>query len=340
MNPALNDAGIVEANAAPTVEHGHGSAMRNAPIQPIAVPLWYGCEKPGVDFGAIALRDGLEERWLAGHFRKLLSRLQPAITIPVEDVPRARARLGQRDLVFMDAIDDANEKLADAVEETIRAGHFPIILGGDHAVAMGGIAGASRCAEKLGVLWIDTHPDVNTPETSLTGHIHGMPLATALGACEKTLPRATKIAGKVPMVHPDCVAFLGIRDIDVAEEDYIVEQGIFALTMDEWHDLGILAGLKEAIAHLMAQGVDAIHLDFDLDVVDPGMMPGTGTRYPGGLTIREASQVLRYLGNTDIPIRSMDFVELNPMLDSTGDSTEAALHLLATALGQRMLDRG
>src|SRR5699024_246576 len=142
------------------------------------------------------------------------------------------------------------------------------------------------------------------------------------------------------MVAPERIAFLGIRDIDLEEEDLIVEKGIFARTMDEWHDQGILDGLKDAITHLMSQGVDAIHLDFDLDVLDPGMMPGTGTRYPGGLTIREASQVLRYLGNTDIPIRSMDFVELNPALDITGDSQEAALHLLATALGQRMLDRG
>lgn len=317
-----------------------GSALRNAPIQPIAMPIWYGCEVPGADYGAIALRDGLEQRWLFGHYKKLLSRMQEAITIPVQDVPRSRARMNQRDLVFLEAIDDANEKLADAVEATIRRGHLPIVLGGDHSLAVGSMAGATRCAEKLGVLWIDTHPDVNTPETSLTGHIHGMPLAVAMGEALESLPRGSRMGGKVPMVAPEQVAFLGIRDIDLEEEDLIVEKGMFARTMDEWHDQGILAGLKDAIEHLMSQGVDAIHLDFDLDVLDPGVMPGTGTRYPGGLTIREASQVLRYLGNTDIPIRSMDFVELNPMLDDTGDSTEAALHLLATALGQRMLDRG
>jgi arginase len=317
-----------------------GSALRNAPIQPIAMPLWYGCERPGPDHGAITLRDGLEQRWLAGHYKKLLSRLQPAITIPVEDIPRARARVDQRDLVFRDAIDDANEMLADAVESTIRRGHLPIVMGGDHSLAVGAIAGATRCANRLGVLWIDTHPDVNTPETSLSGHIHGMPMATALGECRDTLSSATMMGGKVPMVEPECVAFLGIRDIDLAEEDLIVEKGIFARTMDEWHDQGIIPGLEEALTHLIDQGVDAIHFDFDLDVLDPGMMPGTGTRYPGGLTIREASQVLRHLGNRDLPIRSMDFVELNPALDVTGDSTEAALHLLATALGQRMLDRG
>lgn len=324
------------ANARPSCTN----RLRHAPIQPIAVPLWYGCEVPGADYGAIALRDGLEQRWISGHYRKLLSRLQPAITIPVADVPRSRARVNKQDLVFLDAIDDANEKLADAVEETIQRGHLALVLGGDHAIAMGSIAGASRCVEKLGVLWIDTHPDVNTPETSLTGHIHGMPLATAMGFSRDSLPRSSGMGGRVPMVDPANVALLGIRDIDVAEEDLIVEQGIFAYTMDEWHDAGILAGLKDAVAHLLGQGVNAIHLEFDVDVLDPGMMPGTGTRYPGGLTIREASQMLRHLGNEELPIRSMGFVELNPMLDSSGDSTEAALHLLATAVGQRMLDRG
>jgi arginase len=319
---------------------GAANLLRFGRIQPIAMPLWYGCEVPGTDHGAIALRDGLEQRWMAGHFRKLLSRLEPAITIPVEDVPRARARINQRDLVFLDAIDNANALLADAVDATIQRGHLPVILGGDHALAMGSIAGASRNAANLGVLWIDTHPDVNTPESSLSGHIHGMPLATALGEAVTSLPRSSRLAGTAPMIRPENIAFLGIRDIDLAEEDLIVEKGIFARTMDEWNDDGILPGLRAAIDHLMAQGVDAIHLSFDLDVLDPGMMPGTGTRYPGGLTIREASQTLRYLSNCDGPIRSMDFVELNPMLDPTGDSTQAALHLLATALGQRMLDRG
>lgn len=315
--------------------------LRTARMQPIAMPLWYGCEVPGTDHGAITLRDGLEQRWLDGHFNTLLKRLEAPITIPVEDVPRARARLHQNDLVFLDAIDNANALLADAVDQTIKRGHLPISLGGDHSLAMGSIAGAVRNAKKVGVLWIDTHPDINTPEGSLTGHIHGMPLAVALGAAAKHLPRSTQLAGFAPMLQADQIAYLGIRDIDLFEENLIVERGIFARTMDEWNDDGIIPGLQAALAHLMNAGVDAIHLSFDVDVLDPGIFPGTGTRYPGGLTIREASQVLRYLGTwTEVPIRSMDFVELNPMLDTSGISSQTALHLLATALGQRMLDRG
>ncbi len=315
--------------------------LRTARMQPIAVPLWYGCEVPGTDQGAITLRDELEQRWLDGHFNKLLRRLEPPITIPVEDVPRARARLHQRDLVFLDAIHSANELLADAVDATMKRGHLPIVLGGDHALAMGSIAGAVRNAKKTGVLWIDTHPDINTPAGSLTGHIHGMPLAVALGACAEDLPRSTNLAGFAPMIQPDQIAYLGIRDIDLYEENTIHKQHIFARTMDEWNDDGIIPGLEAALDHLVQAGVDAIHLSFDVDVLDSGIFPGTGTRYPGGLTIREASQVLRYLGLwTGLPITSMDFVELNPMLDTSGISTQAALHLLSTALGQRMLDRG
>lgn len=315
--------------------------LRTARMQPIAVPLWYGSEVPGTDHGAITLRDGLEQRWLDGHFNKLLSRLESPITIPVEDVPRARARLHQADLVFLDAIDNANALLADEVDATMKRGHLPIVLGGDHALAMGSLAGVVRNVEKVGVLWIDTHPDINTPQGSLTGHIHGMPLAVALGATGEDLPRSTGLAGFSPMLQADQIAYLGIRDIDLFEENLIVERNIFARTMDEWSDDGIIVGLEAALAHLVNTGVDAIHLSFDVDVLDPGTFPGTGTRYPGGLTIREASQVLRYLGMwTGVPIRSMDFVELNPTLDSSGISTQAALHLLATALGQRMLDRG
>ena len=315
--------------------------LRTARMQPIAVPLWYGCEVPGTDHGAIELRDGLAQRWIDGHFNTLLKRLDPPITIPVEDVPRARARLHQNDLVFQEAIDNVNELLADAVDQTIKRGSLPITLGGDHSLAMGTVAGAVRNAEKVGVLWIDTHPDINTPAGSLTGHIHGMPLAIAIGTAAEQFPRATNLAGFTPMLQPDQIAYLGIRDIDLLEEDTIVEKGIFARTMDEWNDDGIIPGLEAALSHLVNAGVDAIHLSFDVDVLDPGIFPGTGTRYPGGLTIREASQVLRYLGRwTEKPIKSMDFVELNPMLDPTGISTQAALHLLSTALGQRMLDRG
>jgi arginase len=304
------------------------------------MPLWYGCEVPGAEKGAIVLRDGLQQRWVSPQYAALLSRLRPAITIPVEEIEDAEARIDQRTMTFQPAIENANELLANAVDAAIQHGHLGLTLGGDHALGIGSIAGASRNATKLGVIWIDTHPDLNTPEGSMSGHIHGMPLGAAIGRTTESMPRSSTLAGSAPMLEPENLCLLGIRDIDVEEEQVILEKGIFARTMDEWNDIGIIPGLKAAIAHLEKQGVDAVHLSFDLDVLDPAYLPGTGTRYPGGLTVREASQVLRYLGNWDAPIRSMDMVELNPVLDPSGHSTDIALHLLATALGQRMLGRG
>lgn len=313
--------------------------MTSALIQPIAMPLWYGCEVPGADQGALVLRDGLQLRWISPQYAELRRRLRPAITIPVDEIDHARERINKRNMIFQPVIDKANAMLANAVDAAIQHGHLALTLGGDHALAMGSIAGASRNATKLGVIWIDTHPDLNTPEGSFSGHIHGMPLGVATGRAPESMPQASRLAGHIPMLQPEHLCLLGIRDIDVDEEAFILEKGIFARTMDEWTDEGIPEGLEAACEYLQRQGLDAVHLSFDLDVLDPAFMPGTGTRYPGGLTVREASQVLRYLGAWDGPIHSMDIVELNPTLDRSGHSTDIALHLLATALGQRMLGR-
>lgn len=317
-----------------------GNRLRTAPIQPIAMPLWYGCEVPGTDDGAIVLRDGISQRWMRDQYAHLRDRLLPPITIPVAIPADAMERIDQRTMTFLPEIDDANDALADAVEAAIRSGSLAVTLGGDHALAIGSIAGAARNVSTLGVIWIDTHPDLNTPESSESGHIHGMPIGTALGRTLDSMPRASHLAGRVPMLQPEHLCFLGIRDIDHGEQDVILGERIFARTMDEWHDDGILSGIQAALDHLMRQGVDAVHVSFDLDSLDPVFLPGTGTRYPGGLTVREASQILRFLGSWDGPLHSFDFVELNPRLDPTGHSTDVALHLLATALGQRMLGRG
>lgn len=317
-----------------------GNWLLAAPIQPIAVPLWYGCEKPGPHEGAIAIRDGLPTRWQNPRFAHLAKRLLPAETIEVPGVGNAEDKLHRQDLTFLDSIDATNARLADLVEAAIRAGHLPLSIGGDHAMAMGTIAGAARCVDRLGVIWMDTHPDLNTPGTSPSGHIHGMPLAVALGDAVECLPRASKLASKVPMVRHSDVCLIGIRDIDLGEEEIITRNGMFAHTTDDWYDEGVRAGLQQAIDHLLAQGVDAIHLSFDLDVLDPVDMTATGTQYVGGLTVRDASQALRFLGESDAPIHSIDVVEYNPRMDQLGTGFETALHLTATALGQRMLTRG
>jgi len=328
------------SSAKSSIRAGATNRLRHAPVQTITVPLWYGCEVPGPELGAKALRDGLVRRWEAPQHGDLQARLLAPITIPVTEIDDAAHLVHRRDLTFLPAIEDANQRLADAVDSAIRQGHLALVLGGDHALAIGSIAGAARNATRPGVIWIDTHPDMNTPASSASGHIHGMPLGTVTGRAVETLPRSSMLAGRVPMVQPEHVCLLGIRDIDLDEQRFIRERGIFARSMDEWNDEGILPGLQSALAYLERQGVDSIHLSFDLDSLDPVYLPGTGTRYPGGLTVREASRILRYLGDADAPLHSMDMVELNPRLDPSGNSTETALHLLATALGQRMLGRG
>jgi arginase len=214
----------------------------------------------------------------------------------------------------------------------VAGGELALVLGGDHALAAGSIAGAALAAPgRLGVLWLDTHPDLNTPRTSPTGHLHGMPLAASLGLGE---PALTDLGRPGATLDPADLCLLGIRDIDPGERDLIRDRGIWARTMEAWSAQGIMEGLEAALAHLSGRGVAAVHVSFDLDVLDPTVMPGTGTAVPGGLTLREARRVLRRLAAWDGPIRSADVVELNAELDPTGRSTETAVSLLATLLGE------
>lgn len=307
--------------------------LTTAPIRPLVVPLWLGAERPGVEAGAATLARQLVARWDRPDRAALTGRLREPVLIPAPVPADVHVRLGQGWGTFREEIMATNAALANGVRHAIAAGELAVALGGDHALAIGSLAGAASSAERLGVLWIDTHPDLNTPETSFSGHLHGMPLSAALGAGPADL---TAVYADAPAVHAEDVCLLGIRDIDPGEGRLIAERGIWTLTMEEWTDRGILPGLGDALAHLAARGVDAVHVSFDLDVLDPTVLAGTGTRYPGGLTMREASQLLRHLGAWDGPIRSLDWVELNPTLDPTGTSEDVATQLLATALGERM----
>jgi arginase len=308
--------------------------LLTAPIRPVVVPLWLGCERRGVDTGALALDAGLRQRWDRPDRAHLADRLRETVTIPVHEPAEADARLGRGWHTFLAPIGGALRVLADVVVDGIESGELVTVLGGDHVLALGSLAGVTRAAERPGILWIDTHPDLNTPATSPSGHIHGMPLAAACGIGPEDV---TSLAGEHPWLDPENICLLGVRDIDPGEKRLITTRDIWTLTMEEWTDAGIVPGLDAALAHLARRGVDAVHLSFDLDVLDPAIMPGTGTRVPGGLALREASQVVRRLGAWDGPLHSFDWVELNPALDPTGHSTTVATMLLATALGERMV---
>lgn len=302
-----------------------------APILPIIAPLWLGAERPGVDLGAAALADGLRRRWTRTGREELAARLLPPVSLPIEAPADAATRLHRRALEFKPHVAAANQLLADAVETAIRAGELALTLGGDHALGIGSVAGASAACERLGLLWLDSHLDLNTPETSPTGHIHGMSVAVSLGYGPSRLVSVGRAGAKL---RARDLCFLGTRDIDAGERAVMERHGIWMLTMEEWTDAGIVAGLQSALTHLTDQGCDAVHLSIDVDVFDPAILPGTGTPEVGGLTYREASQVFRALHAWQGPLRSIDVVELNPSLDPTGGSTAVAVALLATLLGE------
>ena len=308
--------------------------LRHGPVQPLLAPLWYGCEVPGVERAPAAIDSALRDRWRDRDEPVLAARLLDPVMIPVPDVPDAMSRRGRRDYVFLPAIAAASRALADATEAAVRGGELALTFGGDHAVAAGSVAGAARAVRtmtgpdgepgRLGLIWIDTHADLNTPQTSPSGHVHGLPMASLLGEGAEEL---TSIAGGHPAVRPADVCLLGVRDLDQGERRMIRERGIWTLTMEEWDDLGLREGITAAMAHLRRQRVTAVHVSFDLDVIDPVDLPATGTTCPGGLTSREAARVLRMVRDADLPIVSADIVEL----DITRD-TPAGLYLWTTTI--------
>jgi arginase len=297
--------------------------LGHAPVRRILAEVWLGAERIGVERGAVELSDGIESRWSS-------NRLLPAVEIPNNAPPDARAHVHRRDLSFLSEICAANEAIAGEVERAIRADELALVLGGDHAIALGSLAGAAGACERLGVLWLDAHLDLNTPETSPTGHIHGMPLAVALGLGPSEL---TEIGRPGPKLDPSRLAVLGIRDIDAGETALVEREGIWTRTMDEWTAGGIIETLNCALVHLSNCGADAIHVSFDVDVLDPTVMPGTGTAVPNGLSMKDARSVIKRLRCWDAPLRSFDLVELNSSLDPSGRSADAAISLLLDLLG-------
>ena len=315
--------------------------LLTGPVQPILVPLWYGCERPGVDQAPSLIDAALRRRWREREDIALADRLRDSVTVEIPDVPDALARRDQRDLAFLPAIAGAARRLAGAAEQAVLGGALALTIGGDHAVAAGSLAGAARAVRtmtgpdgqpgRLGVIWIDTHADLNTPETSPSGHIHGLPLATSLGIGPAEL---TSLAGGPAAVAAADVCLIGVRDLDPGEQRVIREQGIWTRTMEEWDDTGIREGILAAIAYLRERGVAGVHLSFDIDVIDPVDLPATGTICPGGLTSREAARVLRMIRDADLPVVSADVVELDPTRDHDDLYLWTTTILLATLLGE------
>jgi arginase len=249
------------------------------------------------------------------------------IPVPIRD----DCAVEEPKLRFLDCILKVTQKLADRIETSLREGHFPLTLGGDHSFSFGSIGGAAR-AKKLGVIWMDAHGDFNTTDTTPSGNIHGMPLAALCGFGD---PRLVRLAGNSPRsVDPKNVVVLGARDLDAGERALLHEACVTVIATELVDRIGMYEAVKRAV-EIASRGTDGIYLSLDLDSLDPVFAPGVGTPVPGGLTYREAHLVCELVAESG-DLVAMDLVEVNPILDEHNRTAVVAVELAASALGQRV----
>jgi arginase len=223
-----------------------------------------------------------------------------------------------------------------AVERAVAAGKVPLVLGGDHSVAIGSVAGVSRSFRKkkmsVGLIWIDAHADMNTPGTSPSGNVHGMPLACCIGLGPKEL---THLFGFSPKVAPRNVALVGVRDVDQLEAPHVRNSGVVAFTMRHIDERGLRAVMEDAIG-IATSGTAGFHLSLDMDYVDPREAPGVGTPVRGGGTYREAHLAMEMICDSG-KMLSMEVVEVNPVIDEVNRTADLGVELVMSALGKRIL---
>jgi arginase len=297
--------------------------MDAPPVAVIGAGLDLGQGRRGVDMGPSAIRyAGLQER-IAGLGRECVD------WGDVEAGVAEATEVGDPNARYLGAIMRSCAAVAASVAEARTAGYLPLVLGGDHSVAMGTLGGMAKVHGPGGVLWIDAHADMNRPGTSPSGNVHGMPLAEALGVGGDAF--ATD-AWPTPTVER--VAVVGARSIDDGERALIAELGVHVFTMSDVDRHGIERVMREALASL--QGVSFLHVSLDLDAVDPMFAPGVGTPVRGGLSYREAHLALELVAESEL-LDSLDLVEVNPILDEANETAALAVELAASALGARIL---
>ena len=305
-------------------------------VQVVGVPMDLGANRRGVDMGPSAIRyAGLHRRLerLGVTVRdrgnlKVADRAEGLTRGPGvhEDESFARARHRAH---HVEEIVRVMSELAAQVEAIERAGDLPIVLGGDHSIAMGTLAGLRRAGRRPGVIWIDAHGDINTPRSTPSGNVHGMPLAVAVGLAEDPFP--DELRGTVD--GASCV-LLATRSVDAEERDNIRRAGVTAITMADIDRLGMAAAMEKAIT--VASTGQGIHLSLDIDAIDPDDAPGVGTPVRGGLTYREAQLAMEMLAASG-KLRSIEVAEVNPILDRENRTAQLAVELIASALGQTIL---
>lgn len=301
----------------------------NKKIAIISVPFGLGAGVAGAELGAAKIIT-------AGNLLAKLNELgfeyeQTEVTVPSGTALDEDSDDEQR-LKHLQKVVSVNENLADEVERAAASGKMPLVLGGDHSVAIGTLAGLAAQTEKLGVIWIDAHSDLNTVDTTPSGNIHGMSLAASLGLGDS---RLTSIKGIIPKVDPSNIALIGARSLDPGEKEFIRSLGITCYTMHDVDKLGIAEIMNKVVKKMTDAGCH-VHLSFDIDSLDPREAPGTGTPVRGGLNYREAHLALELLYQSGI-VASAEFVEVNPLLDTEDRTAKLAVELIGSLLGEQIL---
>jgi len=298
-------------------------------VRIIGAPTDYGANRRGVDMGPSAIR-----------YAGLADQLDDAgvTTLDAGDIDAPRAEVCDPDTTppasgnakFLNETEAVCRRLADEVAATLAEGHMPLVLGGDHSVAIGSVGGSAREGE-IGAVWFDAHTDLNTPATSPTGNVHGMPLAALLG-----IGAFDGVEwANAPGLREKNLALVGLRSVDDPEKQLIEDSEITVFTMSDIDQRGITAVTDDALA-AATDGVDGLHVSLDLDWLDPGEAPGVGTPVRGGVSYREAHAAMEVVADCEL-LQSLDLVEVNPILDESNETAAVATELAASALGKRIL---
>jgi arginase len=295
-------------------------------IAVIGAPLDLGAGRRGVDMGPSAIRYAGLDKQLEDKLGVRVSDAGNVISPVVETT-----EMGDTNARYLSQILDLCDRLSALVAEAAGRGALPLVLGGDHSVALGSLVGMAKVRGAGGVVWIDAHGDLNTPATSPSGNVHGMVLAAALGLAGDSF---TRDGWPLPAVAPGKLALVGVRSLDDGERDLLRTLDAKVFTMSEVDRIGVEPCMREAIAH--AAGAAFLHLSLDLDAVDPDYAPGVGTPVRGGLSYREAHLAMETVAESGL-IDSMDVVEVNPILDRENATGQLAVELVASALGARIL---
>ncbi len=298
-------------------------------VRIIGAPTDYGANRRGVDMGPSAIR-----------YAGLTDQLRRAgvTAIDTGDIRAPRAEVCDPDTTppasgnakFLNETEAVCRRLAETVDQTLTEGHTPLVLGGDHSVAIGSVAGSAR-TRSIGAIWFDAHADYNTPATSPSGNVHGMPLAALLGAGEFAAAEWATATG----LSEEHVVLVGLRSVDSAEKRLLSDSEVTVFTMSEIDRRGITDVTAEAL-DIATDGVEALHMSLDLDWLDPREAPGVGTPVRGGVSYREAHAAMEQVANTGA-LGSLDLVEVNPILDQANETAALATELAASALGKRIL---